>query len=150
MSATPDILRRHKQRAIVSAYGISLVCGILFAIHFPGLTRPETLQASMESLRVHWINWMYQVAMLLACFAWLHADARELDIRRPWWLNVGIILVPPVFVPYYLYKTRAPGRRLQPILVFFAILVSSGFAMVVGLTVGVMFAAAPTAVPGAI
>ena len=145
MSASPDVLRRHKQRAIVSAYGISLVSGIWIATQFPGLTEPETLQATMDALRVHWINWVYQTAMLLACFGWLHADARELDIRRPWWLNLGIILVPPLFVPYYLYKTRPPGRRLPPILVFFAILVTSGFAMVIGLSLGVMFSAPPAA-----
>ncbi len=150
MSAMPDVLRRYKQRAIVSTYGVSLVCGAWIAMQFPGLTQPETLQATMDALRVHWINWVYQIAMLLACFAWLHADARELDIRRPWWLNVGIILAPPVFVPYYLYKTRPPGRRLQPILIFFAILVTSGFAMVLGLTLGVMFSAAPAASSGAV
>ena len=146
MNAAADPLQRRKQRAIVSAYGISLVCGAWIAMMFPGLTNPDTLPATMEALRAHWVNWAYQLAILIACFTWLQADSQQLDIRRPWWLNVGIILVTSVFVPYYLFKTRPAGRRLQPILAFFAILFSSAFVMVLGLVLG-MSLSSPAAAP---
>ena len=148
MTGASDPLQRRKQQAIISAYGISLVCGAWIAMLFPGLTNPDTLQASMESLRGHWVNWIYQLGALFACFVWLNADSRQLDIRRPWWLNIGIILVTSVFVPYYLYKTRPVGQRLQPILVFFGILFSSAFVMVIGLMIGLMLSTPAATTPG--
>ena len=147
MNATVDPLQRRKLRAIISVYGISLVCGAWIAMLFPGLTNPDTLQATMDALRGHWVNWLYQIAALVACFTWLEADSRQLDIRRPWWLNLGVILATSVFVPYYLYKTRPAGRRLQPILIYFGILFSSAFAMVVGLMIGLILSSPAPATP---
>ena len=147
MNATVDPLQRRKLRAIISVYGISIVCGAWIAMLFPGLTNPDTLQATMDALRGHWVNWLYQIAALVACFTWLEADSRQLDIRRPWWLNLGVILATSVFVPYYLYKTRPAGRRLQPILIYFGILFSSAFAMVVGLMIGLILSSPAPATP---
>jgi hypothetical protein len=150
MNVAVDPLQRRKQRAIISAYGVSLVCGAWIAMKFPGLTDPDTLAATMDALRAHWINWVYQLAILFACFTWLQADSQQLDIRRPWWLNVGIVLVTSVFVPYYLFKTRPAGKRLQPILMYFAILFSSAFVMVLGLVIGMSVSAPAASSPAAL
>lgn len=150
MNAVVDPLQRRKQRAIVSAYGVSLVCGAWIAMKFPGLTNPDTLAATMEALRGHWINWVYQLAILFACFTWLQADSQQLDIRRPWWLNIGIVVVTSVFVPYYLFKTRPAGKRLQPILMYFAILFSSAFVMVLGLVIGMSLSAPAATAPASL
>jgi hypothetical protein len=150
MNVAVDPLQRRKQRAIISAYGVSLVCGAWIAMKFPGLTDPDTLAATMDALRAHWINWVYQLAILFACFTWLQADSQQLDIRRPWWLNVGIVLVTSVFVPYYLFKTRPAGKRLQPILMYFAILFSSALVMVLGLVIGMSVSAPAASSPAAL
>jgi hypothetical protein len=150
MNVAVDPLQRRKQRAIISAYGVSLVCGAWIAMKFPGLTDPDTLAATMDALRAHWINWVYQLAILFACFMWLQADSQQLDIRRPWWLNIGIVLVTSVFVPYYLFKTRPAGKRLQPILMYFAILFSSAFVMVLGLVIGMSVSAPAASSPAAL
>jgi hypothetical protein len=70
--------------------------------------------------------------MLLIGFRWLHLDAAELDIRRPMWLNVGIVMAAAIFVPYYLYKTRPAGRRLPAIAGFFALVMACAMASALG------------------
>ena len=105
--------------------------------------------ANIEALRGHWVNWAYQIGALVACFVWLDADSRQLDIRRPWWLNVGVILVTSLFVPYYLYKTRPPGQRLHPVLVYFGILFSSALVMVIGLLIGLTMGTSASPAPAA-
>lgn len=39
-------------------------------------------------------------------FAWYHTDAKQRGYRRPTWLDIGIILVAIVAMPYYLFRTR--------------------------------------------
>jgi hypothetical protein len=53
------------------------------------------------------------VLSLLLLFFWLHADGKETGYRRSRWLNVGIVMLAAVFVPYYLYRARPAGRRLR-------------------------------------
>lgn len=130
---TTDPIQRRKAQAIAAVFGINLVFGALLVGLFPGLTDPASAQATIEELRSSPINFVYQLATLIACFAWLHLDSRQLDIRRPWWLNVGIVLVTSVFVPYYLYKTRPPGQRGQAILSFLGVVFGSVIAMLIGM-----------------
>lgn len=129
----PDALQRHKAQAIAAVFGINLVFGALLVVFYPGLTDTGTAQATLEQLRGSPLNIVYQLATLLACFAWLHFDSRQLDIRRPWWLNVGIVLITSIFVPYYLYKTRPAGQRGQAILSFLGIVFGSVIAMMIGM-----------------
>lgn len=39
-------------------------------------------------------------------FAWYHTDAKQRGYRRPTWLDMGIILIAIVAMPYYLFRTR--------------------------------------------
>jgi hypothetical protein len=59
------------------------------------------------------LNAISMVLNLLLLFFWLHADEKETGYRRSRWLNVGIVLLAPVFFPYYLYRARPAGRRLR-------------------------------------
>lgn len=135
MNAT-DAIQRGKAQAIAAVFGINLVFGALLVALFPGLTDPATAQATIEELRGSPLNIVYQLATLAACFAWLHLDSRQLDIRRPWWLNVGIVLITSVFVPYYLYKTRPAGQRGQAILSFLGVVFGCVIAMMIGMFLG--------------
>ncbi|MFC5577101.1 hypothetical protein ACFPOA_03610 [Lysobacter niabensis] len=39
-------------------------------------------------------------------FAWYHVDARQCGYRRSIWLNIGVILLAIVAMPYYFFRTR--------------------------------------------
>ncbi len=126
-------IQRRKTQAIAAAFGINLVFGALLVVLYPELTRPENAQAAIAGLRNSGLNIVYELAVLVICFIWLGLDSHQLQIRRPWWLNVGIVLLTSVFVPYYLYKTRAAGQRGQAILSFFGIVFGCIAAMMVGM-----------------
>ncbi len=143
MSAEVDTLQRYKSQAIAAVFGINLVFGVSIALLYPGMTDPATAQEAIASMRSSALNWIYQLAILIACFLWLGIDSRQLDIQRPWWLNVGVVLLTSVFVPYYLYKTRPEGARFQPILNFFGIVVGGALAMMLGMFLAMGMAAAP-------
>jgi amino acid transporter len=144
-----DLIQRRKNQVISAVFGINLVFGVLIVMMFPGLIEPTTSQAAISELRNSSLNLGYQFAALVVCFLWLGLDSRQLDIRRPWWLNVGIVLFTSVFVPYYLYKTRPAGNRLRAILTFFAIVIGGAFAMTIGafLALAVTPGAVPTTAP---
>jgi amino acid transporter len=138
-----DPLQRRKSQVISAVFGINLVFGVLIVVLFPGLLEPQTSQAAIAELRGSVFNLGYQFAALVVCFLWLGLDSKQLDIRRPWWLNVGIVLLTSVFVPYYLYKTRPPGERMRAILNFFGIVIGGAFAMMIGAFIAL--AMSPTA-----
>ncbi|HEY0179572.1 MAG TPA: hypothetical protein VGC30_08055 [Dokdonella sp.] len=135
MNAPTDPLQRRKIRAIAAVFGLNLIFGMLLVTTYPGLAAPDAAPALAEELRASPLNIAHQIAVLLACFAWLQYDSRQLDIRRPWWLNLGIVMLTSVFVPYYLYKTRPQGRRGQAILSFFGVVFGGIVAMMLGMVV---------------
>ena len=107
----PD-MRRRKHAALIALVGAAFVLGIIdAALALPAAESPGRFAFTIGG----------NIALLLIGFRWLRLDASELDIRRPGWLDVGIILLAAVFVPYYLYKTRPPGRRLPAIAGFFGL-----------------------------
>lgn len=148
MNDLHDLLQKRKSQVISASFGINLVFGILIVMLFPGLTDPATSQAALTALRESSISLGYQAAALVLCFVWLGLDSKQLDIRRPWWLNIGIVFFTSLFMPYYLYKTRPAGERLPAIVRFFGILFGGAFAMVIGAFLAMMMS--PTAaVPSA-
>ena len=149
MSMDTAAIQRRKMQAIAAVFGINLIFGALLVALYPGLTDPQTAQAAVTALRGSGLNIGYEVAMLVTCFIWLGLDSHQLDIRRPWWLNVGIVLLTSVFVPYYLYKTRPQGQRGQAILSFFGIVFGSIVAMMVGMFLALALTASPTPTPHA-
>ena len=113
----PDY-RRQKQIALTTLIGASLVLGIVDA----------ALQLQTSS----GLTFVGSLAMLIIGFRWLTLDSAELDIRRPMWLNIGIVMAAIIFVPYYLYKTRPAGRRLPAIASFFAIVLACAMTSAIG------------------
>lgn len=123
MNAVPPTLQRQKQAALVALLGASVVLGIVeVALGLP-------MQNSSERLLFTFAG---NLALLVLGFRWLQLDARELDIRRPLWLTVGIVLLAAVFVPYYLFKTRPPERRLVAIAAFFGLVFACMLASAFG------------------
>ena len=132
-SPAPDA-RRRKQTALIALVGAALVLGIVdAALGLPSTESPGRLAFTFGG----------NIALLLIGFRWLQFDAAELDIRRPTWLNVGIILLAAVFVPYYLYKTRPAGHRLPAIAGFFGLI----FACMIGSAIGALLMQAMSGTP---
>ena len=128
-----DPIQRRKTQVLAALIGVNLIFGALLVMAYPGLAHPSTVQSAMEAFRGSPLNLGYQLVTLVVCFLWLGLDSRQLDIRRPWWLNVGVVLLTVLFVSYYLYKTRPPGRRGDAILRFFGIVVGAIGAMMIGM-----------------
>ncbi len=123
MNEPLDLGRRQKQAALAAMLGVSLVTGILVAA-----LAPESGAADVPM----WVQLLANLALLLLGFRWLQIDSAQLDIRRPLWLNIGIILLAAIFVPYYFYKTRPPGARLVPIVSFFGLVMACAMASAIG------------------
>lgn len=127
-------LRARKQSTLIALIGASAVLGIVdIALDLP---------SAQEGTRLG-VTLLGNVALLLIGFRWLALDARELDIRRPTWLNVCIVLLAAAFVPYYLYKTRPPERRLASIGGFFLLIVACMFATALGASLMLQIAGTP-------
>jgi hypothetical protein len=131
--AAPDY-RRQKQIALTTLIGASLVLGIVDA----------ALQLQSSS----GLTFVGSLAMLIIGFRWLTLDSAELDIRRPMWLNIGIVMAAIIFVPYYLYKTRPAGRRLPAIASFFAIVLACALTSAIGAAAMMYFSGTMPAAPG--
>lgn len=116
--------QRQKTAAITAMLGVSLVTGIVVSA-----LAPDAAETGMPL----GIQVTANIVLLVLGFRWLYADSAQLDIRRPAWLNVGIVLLAAVFVPYYFYKTRPEGRRLSPILGFFGLVFGCAIASTIGI-----------------
>ena len=92
MTAQARDYRKQKQLALITLAGASLALGIVeVALGFDGTSG---------------VGMFGSLAILFVGFRWLQLDAAELEIRRPMWLNIAIVMAAAIFVPYYLYKTR--------------------------------------------
>ena len=113
----PDY-RKQKQIAPSTLIGASLALGVVDpALHLQSDTGLSLLAF---------------IVLFAIGFRWLTLDSAELDIRRPMWLNIGIVMAAIVFVPYYLYKTRPAGHRLPAIASFFALVLACALTSAVG------------------
>lgn len=54
----------------------------------------------------------YGVFGAFLIFAWYRIDARQHGYRRSIWLNIGVILLAIVAMPYYFFRTRGLKRGL--------------------------------------
>ena len=136
MNDAIDPLQRRKTQVAAAAIGIHLIFGALAVSYFPAIVDQSAMQSAVEQLRGSMLNIGYQIATLVVCFAWLTFDSQQLDIRRPWWLNVGVVFLTTFFLAYYLYKTRRPGHRAQAILALLGIVLACMLAMMTGVAIG--------------
>ncbi|WP_395684210.1 hypothetical protein [Dokdonella sp.] len=132
-----------KTRVIAAGLGTHVVLGGIMIGLFPGMLTPETFQATLETIQGTGINLLFEAIALGFCFTWLTLDSRQLQIRRPWWLNLGIVLFKSIFIPYYLYKTRPPGQRGAAILAYFGVYFGAILAMSAGAIIALQLGAAP-------
>jgi hypothetical protein len=113
----PDY-RKQKRIALMTLVGASMVLGIV--------------SVALQLEPYNGFALLGSLAILFIGFRWLQLDSAELDIKRPLWLNVGIVMAAAIFVPYYLYKTRPQGRRGPAIVCFFGLVLACAFASELG------------------
>jgi hypothetical protein len=131
---TTDALQARKTQVLAAVFGVSLLIGgLLVGLHPELLANPSAMPVAMQAVQGSPLNLAYQFCVLLLCFAWLEMDSRQLGIRRPWWLNLGVVFLTSIFVPYYLFKTRPQGQRGSAILAYFGMLFGSVIAMMAGM-----------------
>jgi hypothetical protein len=87
---TPTDGARRKQATLVALVGASAALGIADAAL--GIAQGD------DGTRIAF-TLLGNVVLLVLGFRWLHFDSAELDIRRPAWLNIGIVLLAAAFVP---------------------------------------------------
>lgn len=68
-----------------------------------------------------------ELLFIFFTFLWYRIDSDAYGYPRSKWLNVGIILFPPVAVPYYLLRSRPQGKKLR------ALLKCAGFVVLIWL-----------------
>lgn len=71
-------------------------------------------------------------------FAWFMYDRAERHYPRSTWFNVGLVLFSVITGPVYLWRSRAPGRRVPAILGMFGILLAAWFVTVGTTLVGMV------------
>jgi hypothetical protein len=59
------------------------------------------------------VFWAPAIVQLFIIFYWLRLDSEEHKYKRSGLLNVGVILIAPIALPIYLYKSRPAGARLK-------------------------------------
>jgi hypothetical protein len=88
---------------------------------------------SIESTRM--IELMLVVAMVFLIFLWYRIDADQRGFQRSTLLNVGIVMIAAVAVPYYLIRSRGwqegPAAVLKALLVFLGSIVLSSLGAIV-------------------
>jgi predicted neutral ceramidase superfamily lipid hydrolase len=109
-----------KTVAIVAAFAVLLIGVALDAwFELNGLRQPA------------WLLFTPSLLALLCMFYWLHYDGIEHNYRRSALLNIGIVVAGFIFVPWYLFRSRAPGARLRSIGGFFGLLLGFLVAAVI-------------------
>ena len=125
-----DAFRDRKRAALIALIASGLVFGALDVWLFGDVVPGGMPAGNRLAFTV-----IGTVVQLFIGFAWLRLDAIQLDIRRPGWLNVGIIMAAVFFVPYYLFKTRPAGRRSIAMIGFLGVVIALMAATSIGASV---------------
>ena len=86
-----------KTLALIMLASASLLSGVIDQYFYPGQELPPTA-----------IGFMVTAAFLI--FWWYRLDSIQLGYRRSPLLNVGVVALPIVALPYYFFRTRGAKR----------------------------------------
>ena len=84
---------QQKQKAIATF----LFVGVLFGI---------STQYPTPFHVPEWIEWSLMLAYGFSVFWWYHADSTERNYKRPIWLNIAMVGITILGLPYYLFRSR--------------------------------------------
>ncbi len=118
----PELVRRMSPKhilVILLAYAVAL-SGFLTYLDLRGTAEPA------------WLALATSLVFSALIFAWYLADTQQRGYTRTALLNIAIILVSVVAVPYYLLRSRPRGQRLKAITRMLGVFVLLLLAMLAG------------------
>jgi hypothetical protein len=84
---------------IVALAFLSLISGAIDQYFYPGEEFPPTALA-------------FLTIMALLIFLWYRLDAAEVGYRRSAWLDIGVVGIAIVALPYYLVRSRGAKKGI--------------------------------------
>ena len=84
-------------------------------------------------------GWWLISSSLLAMgivFAWYHSDSNARGYPRSRWLNISMVMVSLLALPYYLIRSRPEGQKLKVLMKYFGFCLLSILCQVIGGAVG--------------
>jgi apolipoprotein N-acyltransferase len=93
--------------------------------HVLGMLLAFTLLAALIDARetqhgasAPWWALMSSLIFSFLCFCWYRLDSEQRQYRRTVLLNVGVIALAAVAIPYYVVRSRPPGQKGRALLRF--------------------------------
>ncbi len=97
----------------------SLASGAVDQYFYAGVAFPPTALA-------------FTVIGALLIFAWYRLDSTQIGYRRSPWLNVGVIALAIVVLPYYFFRSRGTKRGLIATGLFLLVFIAFNLLAVAG------------------
>lgn len=86
-----------------------------------------------------WWSVVSTLVFSFLCFYWYRLDSDRRAYRRTRWLNVGVVMLAIVAVPYYLARSRPRGQKMRAFLRLGGFVLLLGGAGVLGAAVLIPF-----------
>lgn len=94
-----------KNAVLVALAAVALISGVANQYFYPGRPFPPTTL------------WFLAAGALLI-FAWYCFDARQIGYHRSPWLDVAVVAVAFVALPYYFFRSRGARKGLVATILF--------------------------------
>lgn len=78
----------------------------------------------------------FELASSFILFNWYYSDSNARDYLRSRWLNVAVILLGWLAIPYYLVRSRPRGKKVRALVKCLGFAVLSGVVAMLGIGVG--------------
>lgn len=79
---------------------------------------------------------VFELVSSFVLFNWYYSDSNARDYLRSRWLNVAVILLGWLAIPYYLVRSRPRGKKLRALVKCLGFAVLSGAVAMLGIGVG--------------
>lgn len=124
-----DIAERPPRSALFALLFIALLAGAMSGF-------AASRHAAQPLLWTHALDLMFS----FLSFVWYCRDGDARSFIRSRWLNVAMVSVTALTIPYYLWRTRPRGQRRRAIMRYAGFGVLLGIAMAVGSLLGASLA----------
>jgi hypothetical protein len=92
----PQLIQRLLCTMLVLSFISGMVSGYYDSIHVAGTT---------------WFDIASTILLLFLMLTWYHIDSNEHGYKRSMWLNIFILGFALFGIPYYVFRSRARGKR---------------------------------------
>ena len=108
-----------KNWVLIALAAASLMSGAIDQYFYPGREFPPTAVAFM-------------VVGVFLIFLWYRMDSNQIGYRRSPWLNVGVIALAIVALPYYFFRSRGAKRGAIATGLFLLVYIASSVLVMTG------------------